>query len=128
MINDTPLEKTINAANNLIEFQKIVKLSGKYDYVYHNDKKYTNKCYRVFASKSDGDGIIYKVKQRTKKVDVGIERLIVPDTPKFDKFANTPEKCFLNNGDIREVNVPQVLDRQWYIDLAYERLRQFGGK
>ena len=44
-----------------------------------------------------------------------------------EKFANTPDKCFLNNGDIRDLKVPDDLDRQWYIDLAYERLRQFGG-
>ena len=124
MINGTPVDTTINSATELIDFQKIVKLSGKYDYVYHNDTKYTNKCYRVFASKSDHDGIIYKVKLRTKKVEYG---LTVPDTPKFDKFANTPESCFLENGDIQGVKVPAKLDRQWYIDLAHERLRQFGG-
>lgn len=127
MIKGTPLEDTIYKADKLIDFQKIVKLSGKYDWVEHNDKKYTYKCYRVFASNSDQDGIIYKVKLRTKKIDVGIERLIVPDNPKLDKFANTPERCFLDNGDIKGAKVPDKLDRQWYIDLAYERLRQFGG-
>jgi DNA polymerase len=123
MINGTPVETTIKAAEELVEFQKIVKLSGKYDYVYHNGKQYRNKCYRVFASKSDKDGIIYKVKLRTKEVEAG---LVVPDTPKMDKFANTPECCFMENGDIRGKKVPTNLDRQYYIDLAYERLRQFG--
>lgn len=124
MINGTPVETTIKAAEELVEFQKIVKLSGKYDYVYHNGKQYRNKCYRVFASKSDKDGIIYKVKLRTKEVEAG---LTVPDTPKMDKFANTPGCCFMENGDIRGKGVPSNLDRQYYIDLAYERLRQFGG-
>ena len=122
MINGTPVEYTINNASDLIEFQKIVKLSGKYDYVYHNGKEYRNKCYRVFASKSDQDGIIYKVKLRTKKIEAG---LTVPDTPKMDKFANTPDKCFLSNGDIRDVKVPKQLDRQWYVTTAKERLRRF---
>lgn len=111
MINDTPVESTINSSNNLSDFQKIVKLSGKYEYVLHNDKKYTNKCYRVFASKSYMDGIIYKCRDG-----------------KMDKFANTPESCFIENGDIRDVTIPSTLNRQWYIDLANERLRQFGGK
>lgn len=124
MVNGTPVETTINNAEELVDFQKIVKLSGKYDYVYHNGKQYRNKCYRVFASKSDKDGIIYKVKLRTKQVEAG---LTVPDTPKMDKFANTPEQCFMENGDIRGKAVPRNLDRQYYIDLAYERLRQFGG-
>lgn len=110
MIDGTPIESTINAAEDLIEFQKIVKLSSKYDYVEHNGKQYRNKCYRVFASRSDRDGTIYKCRNG-----------------KADKFANTPKKCFLNNADIRGVKVPDKLDRQYYIDLAYERLRQYGG-
>lgn len=126
MINGTPVEDTINAATQLIEFQKIVKLSGKYDYVYHNDKEYRNKCYRVFASKSDEDGIIYKVKLRYKTIK-DCTGLTVPATPKFDKFANTPEQCFLENGNIVGVKVPDKLDKHYYIDLAHERLRQFGG-
>ena len=122
MVNGTPVEDTINNACDLIEFQKIVKLSGKYDYVYHNGREYHNKCYRVFASKSDQDGIIYKVKLRTKKIKAG---LTVPDTPKMDKFANTPDQCFLSNGDIRGVKVPDNLDRNYYIELANTRLRRF---
>lgn len=122
MVNGTPVEETINNASDLIDFQKIVKLSGKYDYVYHNGKEYRNKCYRVFASKSDQDGIIYKVKLRTKKIDAGLS---VPDTPKLDKFANTPDKCFLENGDISGTLVPRKLNKDWYIKLAHERLRRF---
>lgn len=110
MINGTPPEKTINAATELIDFQKIVKLSGKYDYVLHNGKKYSNKCYRVFASNSARDGIIYKCRNG-----------------KSDKFANTPERAFLENGNINGTSVPDKLNRQYYIDLTYERLRQFGG-
>lgn len=125
MINGTPVEDTINSCDELIQFQKIVKLSGKYDYVYHNGREYRNKCYRVFASSSAKDGIIYKVKLRTREVQAGLS---VPATPKMDKFANTPDQCFLENGDIRGVGVPKQLDRQWYIDLTHERLRQFGGK
>jgi DNA polymerase len=125
MINGIPVEETVNSCDELIQFQKIVKLSSKYNFVYHNDKKYTNKCYRVFASKSDRDGLIQKVKLRYKKIDAG---LTVPDTPKFDKFANTPEKCFMENGNIIGVKVPAKLDKQYYIDLAHERLRQFGGR
>lgn len=122
MVNGTPVEETINNASDLIDFQKIVKLSGKYNYVYHNGREYRNKCYRVFASKSDQDGIIYKVKLRTKKIEAG---LTVPDTPKMDKFANTPDQCFLSNGDIRGVKVPDNLDRNYYIELANTRLRRF---
>jgi DNA polymerase len=126
MSDGSTVEDTINNSSDLIDFQKIVKLSGKYDYVYHNGKEYYNKCYRVFASANESDDIIYKVKLRFKNIK-DCTGLTVPATPKMDKFANTPDQCFLSNGDIREKKVPRKLDKQWYIDLAHERLRQFGG-
>ena len=109
MIHGTPVESTVNSCDDLIEYQKIVKLSSKYDSVMHNMNKYTHKCYRVFASKSSTDGMIYKCRDG-----------------KSDKFANTPEKCFLENGDIRGMKVPAKLDKGYYINLAYDRLEQYG--
>ena len=110
MINRVPVEDTIKYCDSLIEFQKIVKLSNKYEYVSHNGVKYTNKCYRVFASTSRLDGMIYKARK-------GINPA---------KFANTPDRAFIENTDITGVKVPRKLDRDWYIELALERLRQFG--
>lgn len=109
MINGVPVAETIEKSTSLVDFQKIVKLSGKYDFVQHNGKQYRNKCYRVFASKSPRDGIIYKCRNG-----------------KCDKFANTPERAFMVNGDIREATVPDKLDKQYYIDLAETRLKRFG--
>lgn len=115
MINDTPVDKTINECDNLIDFQKIVKLSGKYDYMTLNGHRYNNKCYRVFARTNDGNGdTIYKCKFVDGKTD------------KCEKVANTPIKCFMYNGDIRGMRVPEYLDKSWYIETAKERLRQFG--
>jgi DNA polymerase len=125
MINGTPVEQTINNASDLIDFQKIIKLSGKYDFMFLAGKKYTNRCFRVFAGNHKGADTIYKCKLRHREVQAG---LTVPDTPKCDKVANTPHKCFMYQGDITGMKVPDHLDRQWYIDLAYERLRQFGGR
>lgn len=113
MINGTPVEDTINNCDELIQFQKIVKLSSKYAHVEWQGKQYTNKCFRVFASKLAGHGSICKVKTTKKNAE---------------KFANTPAHTFLDNGDITGKTVPDILDRQWYIDLAHERLRQFGGE
>ena len=112
MINGTPVEETINNASDLIDFQKIVKLSGKYDYVEWNGKKFYNKCYRVFATNIHNYGNICKVK-------------VKKDTA--EKFANTPVNCWVENGDIKDRPVPSHIDRGWYINLAHERLRQFGG-
>lgn len=112
MVNGIPVETTINNCDELIDFQKIVKLSSKYAKVEWNGKEFTNKCFRVFATTYKGYGSICKVK--TNKANA-------------EKFANTPVYCYLENGDIRGWRVPDYLDRQWYINLAHERLRQFGG-
>jgi DNA polymerase len=44
-----------------------------------------------------------------------------------EKFANTPQYCYVDNSNITGKSIPNHLDRQWYIELAHERLRQFGG-
>ena len=111
MINGTPVEDTINNCDELIEFQKIVKLSSKYARVEWNGKKFNNKCYRVFATTIKHCGSICKVKVKKENAE---------------KFANTPHYCYLENGDIRGRKTFNHLDREWYIDTAKERLRQFG--
>ena len=111
MINGISVESTINNCNELIKFQKIVKVSSKYLCGYHNGKKLNEKCHRVFASLNNSDGYIGKQKSRGATIE---------------KFANTPEKCFIENGNINGVVVPEKLDKQWYINLAKERLEQFG--
>lgn len=70
-----------------------------------------DKTFRVFASKDENDGYIGKTKGEGKTVE---------------KFANTPEHCFIENGDINDAKISSKLDKQWYIDLAYERLKQYG--
>ena len=87
MVHKTPVEQTINQCDDLIMFQKIVKLSDKYDWVEHEhcipyishigkrtvktvyeylDKdKYTYKSYRVFASNCLNDGRLLKRKHLT---------------------------------------------------------------
>ena len=112
MINGTPVEETINKCDELIEFQKIVKLSSKYAKVEWFGKQFTNKCFRVFATTYRECGSICKVKSSKSNAE---------------KFANTPQYCYLENGDIRGKKVFIHLDKQWYIDLSHERLRQFGG-
>lgn len=104
---------TINECDDMRMFQKIVKLTSKYKCVRHNGKDYTEKCFRVFASTSQRDSFIGKVKIK-KGVEVA------------EKFANTPEHCFIVNDDIKDCETFKKLNRQWYIDLAIERLSQFG--
>lgn len=116
MVNRTPIEDTILQCADLIQFQKIVKLSDAYKWVEHNGIKYDYKCYRVFASKDQNDGLILKCRNNPKK----------PGELQKDKFAGTAEHCFINNEDMIGVKVPDKLDRVWYINQAKKRLKDFG--
>ena len=111
MVDGVQPEVTINAATDLIDFQRVVKLSGKYLYCMHGRERLQDKCFRVFASKRPHDEGIFKVKRVDKKPE---------------KFACTSEHVFIDNGDIHGKPATDYLDRRWYIDLAYKRLEQFG--
>jgi DNA polymerase len=111
MVNGIPIKKTINECQDLIMFQKIVKLTGKYKYAIHNGEILSEKCFRVFASLDRSD--TYIGKQKTEGATI-------------EQFANTPDNCFIANTDVKQTKVPNILDKQWYINLANKRLEQFG--
>ena len=67
----------------------------------------------MFASRSQNDGGIFKKKNEDKNKE---------------KFANSPERVFIENGDITNMKVPRKLDKKWYIDLSYKRIKQFVGE
>lgn len=104
---------TINACNSLRDFQKIVKVSSKYAFGMHNGKRLQDKTFRVFASTRTSDTYIGKCKTAGATIE---------------KFANTPERCFIWNESVNDCEVPDYLDREWYIELAKERIAQFGVK
>lgn len=131
MVSGVSIEETIHNCNSLMEFQKIVKLTEKYDYVEHNNVRYGYKCYRVFASSDPNDGKILKCRYTTKKIPNEIDggwTSIDTGEPVISKakFADTPDNCFIENSNIHSVGVPTKLNKQWYVDLAYKRLSDFG--
>ncbi|OSA84085.1 hypothetical protein B2H84_03070 [Clostridium botulinum] len=105
-------EETILSCNQLKEFQKVVKISGKYLYGYHGDAKLDERVLRVFASRSRSDAGVFKV-----KTEGGTK----------EKIASTPIRCFIDNSDIQYKKVPRKLDKQWYIDIAWKRIKDFIG-
>lgn len=119
MVDRIPLRDTIYKCDELIKFQKLVKLSDAYEYVEYNGKRYDYKCYRVFASKNSGDGKILKVKNKLNK-KTGEYSYV------GEKFANSPDNCFIYNDDVKGVKVPDKLDYSWYLSVAQERLKDFG--
>lgn len=135
-LHGTRPEDTIYNCNELIQFQKIVKISGKYAHALYNPKireekvrdengksKKVNvfegghiqsdKTFRVFADKREGMGGLFKVKG---------------DGSNPQKFADTPEHANIWNQEVKGVKVPVWLDREWYITMAKKRLRDFGVK
>ncbi len=109
MINKIPVEETINKCDTFRDFQKIVKISSKYHHGSHNGNILNDKTFRVFASNDLNDGMIFKHKTEDGKPE---------------KFANTPEKCFIENNDINNLKIPSKLDKEWYIMLAKKRLKE----
>ena len=103
---------TINGCDDLIQFQKLVKLSSKYEYVEHNGQRYSYKCYRVFASTKPTDGKILKCRAGSNPA----------------KFGNTPDSCFIVNDDVKTMRCSAHLDKRWYIKTAISRLNDFGVK
>jgi DNA polymerase elongation subunit (family B) len=112
-VNGTPVEQIIMASDNLIDFQFITKVTGKYDNAMHNNQILTNKVYRVFASKNPSDGTLYK-KHKSKTT--------------YDKTAGTPVNCRIWNESVNGVKCPDWLDKKWYVNLAKERIGKFLGE
>ena len=121
-----PVEQTINECTEYIKFQKVIKLSAKYKEIWYGngvaakDGKITSikgellkgKVHRVFASKRTSDGSIYKL-----KVEKGVKS--------YEQFANTPTHLFIDNEDIHEKNIPEYLDKEYYINEAKKRIEMF---
>lgn len=108
MLRGIPVETTINGCTELKMFQKIVKVSSKYQCGLWGDQVLTDKCFRVFASNQREDPGIFKRKAGGKP----------------EKFANTPEHCVIVNDDVNGVRPPRWLDRDWYINMTKTRLAE----
>lgn len=125
LTKDIMPEETIKNCQNLKDFQTIVKVSSNYRCGWHNNEYLNDKTFRVFASRNQDDTKILKCKYPIGSVigrrDDGSEIIY-----KGEKFADTPEHCFICNGDINGIKVTEKLDKRWYIDLAEKRLKHFG--
>lgn len=136
-VNNTPVEDTINECNNLRDFQKIVKLTSAYDEGAWKDctfskQKVLNESTGKYSTKNMWNGDGYRLKDKTfrvfassKEEDGALFKKKSNKNP--EKFANTADKVFIDNDDVTEKTVPEYLDKQWYIDLANDRIRQFLG-
>lgn len=106
-------EETINNCDELIKFQKVVKISSNYKMGWHNGEYLKDQTFRVFASNNPNDTYIGKVRYEGATIE---------------KFGDTPNKCFIDNGNIVGKKIGKNLDKKWYIALAEKRLDDFGVK
>ena len=111
MVKGVPVEQTITACDCLRDFQQVKKISGKYDYIKHGEAILNEKTVRCFASKLSSDGGLTKKHAKTGRTA---------------KVEGTPEHCFLINYNVNGWECPKNLDKQWYIDTAKKRLKDFG--
>ena len=75
-----------------------------------NKKKLNEQCVRVFASADRNDGGLWKEHTNGR----------------IAKVEGTPEHCFIFNDEVNDVKCPAKLDKQWYINTAITRLKDFG--
>ena len=111
-------EVTIRNNNNLIDYQMIVTLQGSFKHIIHEKngrlEKVHGKTQRVFASLDESDGAISRTREDTISNHRG------------NKFGNTPERCFIYNESVVGKPCPPKLDKQWYVNLVYEKLGKWG--
>ena len=147
MSHGIPVRETVENCDELYMFQKLAKLTGKYDHV--------EKEYGEFKTKSHfyngRDGIHKKGQLKSRDYIYQTENRILHEktfrvfaskdmrngrmikcktlnngTFKKDKFGNTPDHCFIWNESTENVKCPEDLDKEWYIKLAERRLKDYG--
>jgi hypothetical protein len=108
-VDGTPVRKTIYECDELIKFQKVTKISGKFSYAIYGKRKQSERVFRLFASKTGKQ--LMKVKN---------------DVPQ--KISYTPDICKIINSDVTQEKAPDWLDREWYVKVAKKRINDFLGK
>ena len=111
-VHGTPPEDTINACDDVFQFQIIAKAGAKYREAYHmvdGEKVPVQKVNRIYATKDPRYGKLFKVKAENDS-EAKIEML--------------PEHCIIDNDN--HLTIADV-DKQFYIDMANKRINDFMG-
>lgn len=113
LLDGVPAEDTINACEEMWQFQIVCKAGGTYDKVVHAspsgkdiDVQNVN---RVYASINKDSGTLYRVKLEKNR---------------RDKIANLPDHCFIDNRNHYGIS---MIDRRFYIDMAQKRINNYLG-
>ncbi len=107
-----PVEETIQNCNDMSCFQLIAKASGLYSAVHHivdGEKVRVQKCNRVYAVKDKRYGTLIKTHAMTGN---------------DAKIGGLPERCAIDNTNELSID---VVDKEWYINLAKKYVNDFLG-
>ena len=111
-VHGTPPEDTINACDDIFQFQIIAKAGAKYREAYHlvdGQRVPVQKVNRIYATADPRYGKLFKVKAEND-AEAKIEML--------------PEHCIIDNDN--HLTIADV-DKQFYIDMAKKRINDFMG-
>ena len=111
-VNNIPPEDTINACDDIFQFQIIAKAGAKYKEAYHeiDGVRYPiQKVNRVYATADPRYGKLFKVKAETDATA---------------KIEMLPEHCIIDNDNHLTIH---DVDKQFYIDMAKKRINDFMG-
>ena len=109
LLHGVPVEKTIGECQNIHYFQQIAKFGSSYASAFHEvdgERVPVQKVNRVYAAKNQRFGTVKKVRPNGK----------------VEKIASLPDHCIIDNEN--RLTVDQI-DKQFYIDLANERVEQY---
>jgi hypothetical protein len=111
-VNGTPVEETINACDDVFQFQLIAKAGAKYREAYHlvdGEQVPIQKVNRVYATRDERYGKLFKIKAETDSTA---------------KIEMLPDHCIIDNDNLLSIN---DVDKQFYIDMANKRINDFLG-
>ena len=111
-VNNTPVEKTINACDNIFEFQLIAKAGAKYKEAHHlvnGEKVPIQKVNRVYATLDEKYGKLYKTKAEDEMIA---------------KIESLPDHCIIDNDNKLTID---KIDKTFYIELARKRINDYMG-
>lgn len=113
----TPVEETITGCDDIGAFQLIAKAGAKYREAYHivnGEKQQVQKVNRVYATKDERYGKLFKVKAETDATA---------------KIEMLPEHCLIDNTATDNPNHTTIaqIDKDFYIAMAKKRINDFLG-
>ncbi len=111
-VDGIPVEDTINTCDDIMAFQQIAKAGAKYKEAYHivdGEKIPIQKVNRVYASKDERYGKLYKVKTENDSTA---------------KIEMLPEHCIIDNDNRLTID---DIDKTFYIEMAKKRINDFMG-